>query len=257
MSLPFLQSEVLSANERIRHGFFTRQGGVSLAPFDALNGAEKVGDDPAAVAENRRRIIAALGAERLALCRQVHSDRVVQVDAAWDFDHPPEADAMVTKLPGVALGILTADCGCVLLADPVTGVIAASHAGWRGALGGVLDRTLELMESCGVRRSDVVAAVGPCIWQESYEVEAAFLAAFEKENAANLSFFKQGARPGHFLFDLPGYIDAKVTRLGVRTFSPSPADTCADQGRFFSYRRGCLLGAPEKGRMISAIVRRK
>lgn len=249
-------SEKLADQTSLRHGFFTREGGVSEGAFSSLNCSLNAGDVPEHVSENRRRVAQTLGvgAESLVGCKQVHSARAVLVDRAWSVEANPEADALVTTQKGIALGILTADCAPVLLADAQAGVIAAAHAGWRGALDGVLEATLELMASCGATREHIIAAVGPCIWQESYEVGADFSGPFAREDQANKAFFTKSENAGHLQFDLPGYVAAKLTRLGVGLVSPSQADTTRDEARFYSHRRGVLRGMPETGRMLSCIM---
>jgi YfiH family protein len=161
---------------------------------------------------------------------------------------------MVTDRPGLALGILTADCAPVLLADGRAGVVAAAHAGWRGAVAGVLDNTVEAMVKLGAKTSAIVAAVGPCIGQRSYEVGPEFPAPFLAEDAANADFFAPSRRQDHFLFDLPGYVSRRLARLGVHEVTRVPADTCRDESRFFSYRRATLRGEPDYGRQLSVIT---
>jgi YfiH family protein len=248
-----LQADLLAGCPGIVHGFFTREGGVSEGDFASLN-CGGVEDDSAHVAENRRRVASALGVNALLSCSQVHSPRVVTVVQPWNYAARPEADAMVTCQRGIALGILTADCVPILFADPAAGVIGAAHAGWKGAVGGVIEATLGTMQTLGAARTRIVAALGPCIWQESYEVGPAFPAPFLAENGANAAFFKPSSRAGHFLFDLPGYVRAKVLGQEIAACAPSPADTCADAARFFSYRRMTLGGAKNYGRLISTIA---
>lgn len=253
-----LESSAFGPFQSIRHGFFGRRGGVSVGHYESLNIGGGTTDTLAAVEENRRRVATHFGLEasRLLLLRQVHGDRVVTVEAPWEASDRPEADAFVTRQKDLLLVILTADCAPVLFADEKAGVIGAAHAGWRGAVGGVLAATLEAMEALGARRERVAAAVGPCIWQDSYEVGADFPVPFIAENQDNDAFFRASARQGHFLFDLPGYVATKLDRLGVRTIAPSPADTCAAPDKFFSYRYACLHGLADTGRAASAIVLR-
>jgi polyphenol oxidase len=241
---------------RIRHGFFTREGGVSEGIYASLNCGPGSSDDPAAVVENRARIMAMmdLPPKALVTVHQAHTADVVLVEGPWERDERPVADAMVTTCPGVALGILTADCAPVLLADGRAGVIAAAHAGWRGAIGGVLDNTLKVMCAAGAKKAHIVAAIGPCIGQRSYEVGPDFPAPFLTEDSANTDFFAPSPRAGHYLFDLPGYVARKLSRLGVHEVTRVPADTCRDESRFFSYRRTTLRGEPDYGRQVSAIV---
>jgi YfiH family protein len=241
---------------RIRHGFFTREGGVSEGIYASLNCGPGSSDDPAAVVENRSRAMAMLDLQPQALVTvyQVHSPDVVVVERPFEPGKVPKADAMVTTRIGLALGILTADCAPVLLADNRAGVIAAAHSGWRGAIGGVLDNTVATMVELGAHKADIVAAIGPCIGQRSYEVGPDFPAPFLAEDGGNADFFAPARREAHFLFDLPGYVSRKLARLGVYEVTRVPADTCRDGARFFSYRRTTLRGEADYGRQLSAIV---
>jgi YfiH family protein len=245
----------LNEINRIRHAFLTREGGVSEGLYASLNCGIGSGDDPARVAENRARGMAMLDLPSAALVtvRQEHTTEVAVVDAPFTAGAVPRADALVTTTPGLAIGIVTADCAPVLLADRRHGVIGAAHAGWRGAVGGVLDNTLAAMEKHGATAKTVVAAIGPCIGQRSYEVGADFPAPFLAEDPANADFFAAG-RPDHHLFDLPGYIARRLARLGVVSVTRLPADTCRDESRFFSYRRSTLRGETIYGRQLSVIV---
>jgi len=246
----------LNEISRIRHGFFTREGGVSAGLYASLNCGPGSKDDAALVAENRARAMALLDLQASALVTnyQVHSPDVVVVEAPFAAGQQPKADALVTNRPGLALGILTADCAPVLLADRKGAVIGAAHAGWRGALGGVLDNTLDAMERLGAKRKAVVAAIGPCIGHRSYEVGPEFPAPFLAEDGDNSTFFAEAPRPGHYLFDLPGYIARRLAKLGVVDVTRVPADTVRDEARFFSYRRATLRHEPDYGRQLSAIV---
>lgn len=239
----------------VRHGFFTRAGGVSQGIFASLNCGLGSGDAPALVAENRRRAAAALGldADRLATCYQVHSATVTIVGEEWRNDRRPRADALVTRRRDVALGILTADCAPVLFADREAGVVGAAHAGWRGALGGVLEATIAAMRELGAAPQRIAAGIGPCIGHASYEVGAEFPAPFLAEDAANARFFCPAPRQGHFLFDLAGYVVRRLERSGVGAVEWSSGDTAAEPERFFSYRRACLLKESDYGRALSAI----
>jgi hypothetical protein len=240
----------------IRHGFFTRDGGVSEGLFASLNCSIGSGDDPAKVNENKRRAAAALGVtpDRLVTGYQVHGFDVAVVEAPWRYDDRPRVDALVTREPGLALGILTADCAPVLLADATLPCIAAAHAGWRGAVGGVLEASLEAMERLGARRSRIVAGIGPAIGWRSYEVGPEFAAPFLAEDQANARFFGAAPRAGHHLFDLGAYVEAKLLRLGVGLVARTGGDTCAEPDRFFSYRRACLTGEKQFGHLLSAIA---
>lgn len=239
----------------IRHGFFTREGGVSEGLYASLNCGLGSGDDAAKVTENRRRTMAALGlgVERLATCHQMHSPTVVMVDAPWPRAARPRADAMVTTRRGVALGILTADCAPVLFADPAAGVIGAAHAGWRGALSGVLEATVAAMTELGATPARLRAGIGPCIAQPSYEVGPEFPAPFVAADPDSADFFRPAARAGHFLFDLAGFAARRLKRLGLGRVELSGGDTAAEGERFFSYRRSCLRREPDYGRALSAI----
>jgi YfiH family protein len=240
----------------LRHGFFTRQGGVSKGLYASLNCGVGSGDDAVDVAENRRRVAAALdlAADRLATCHQVHSPTVVAVDEPWPLGDRPRADAMVTRKAGIALGILTADCVPVLFADPSARVIGAAHAGWRGALGGVLDGTVAAMRDLGATLAGIRAGIGPSIGQASYEVGPEFPAPFLAASTDNARFFIDATRPGHFMFDIAGYVRARLSRLGIETVEATGGDTAAEPDRFFSYRRSCLRREPDYGREISAIA---
>ncbi len=247
----------LNEINRIRHAFFTREGGVSCGIYASLNCGPGSNDDPAAVAENRSRAMAMLdlGDKALVTVHQAHTADAILVEAPFAPDTPrPVADAMVTTTPGIALGILTADCAPVLFADRKGSVIGAAHAGWKGALSGILDNTLARMAEQGAKARNVVAAIGPCIGQRSYEVGPTFPAPFLAEAADNADFFAPSARAGHFLFDLPGYVSRKLARLGVQDVTRLPADTLRDKARFFSYRRTTLAGETDYGRQMSVIV---
>ena len=239
----------------IRHGFFTRAGGVSEGLFASLNCGLGSGDAPDKVAENRRRALAALGLERerLATAYQVHSAVVATVDETWRSDDRPRADALVTRRRDLALGILTADCAPVLFADSKAGVIGAAHAGWRGALGGVLEATVAAMAALGARPDRLSAGIGPCIGANSYEVGAEFPAPFLAEDGASEQFFRAAPRQGHFLFDLAGYVAHRLARLGLGQVARTGGDTAAEPERFFSYRRACLRQEKDYGRALSAI----
>lgn len=251
-----LISDALAAEGGVRHAFFTRKGGVSGGIYGSLNCGFGSGDDKGNVAANRARAMASLDLEPDALVTlyQIHSPTVVHVTEPWTPDKAPQADGFVTDRPGVALGILTADCAPVLFADADAGVIGAAHAGWKGALGGVLDATFEEMLRLGATADRIVAAVGPCIAQRSYEVGAEFRAAFMEAGQGNTRFFAEGARPGKFQFDLPGYVVARLEGLGIGSVDALPNDTCAETENFFSYRRATLAGEKDYGRGLSALV---
>lgn len=242
------------AGDRLRHGFFTRRGGLSTGIYASLNCGPGSQDEPANVAANRLRVAAALGAGRgLVSLYQVHGRNVVTVDRNTDPAARPKADGLVTDQPGIALGILSADCAPVLFADAAAGVVGACHAGWRGALEGVSDTTIAAMEHLGARRERIVAVIGPTIAQASYEVSDPFRDIFLNADAASTVFFAAGIRPGHWQFDLPGYLLTRLRQAGV-TAHDTALDTRADATRFFSYRRTTLAQEPDYGRQISAIA---
>ena len=254
-AVPFLMSESLSALPGVKHGFFTREGGVSKGLYASLNCGPGSEDDPAAVAENRARVMQALGlpAEALVTLYQIHSPEVVEVTEPWGGERP-KADAMVTRRPGLALGILTADCVPVLLADPKARVVGAAHAGWKGALGGVLEATVQAMTALGATADGIRAGIGPAIGQRSYEVGPEFPAPFLAQCEKNADFFCRGAREGHFHFDIKGYVARRLALAGLREIQCLPCDTCAEEARFFSYRRACLRQEDDYGRDLSAIA---
>ena len=240
----------------VKHAFFTREGGVSEGPFASLNASLTGADRKESVLENRRRIANFMNVsdDHLCICQQVHSPDVVSVTAPWDEGHKPKADGMVACVKGLALGILTADCVPVLFADEQAGVVGAAHAGWRGAVDGVLENTIAQMERLGADRKGIVAAIGPCIWQESYEVDSGFVDRLFLLSAENKTFVKNAPRDGHFLFDLPGFVASKLKQAGLKDVIASPFDTLANENMFFSHRRGTLRGIPEEGRMLACIV---
>lgn len=240
----------------VRHAFFTREGGVSGGMFASLNCGFGSGDDPANVARNRAIAAAALGLgeDRLVTCYQIHSADVLTVTAPWRREDSPRADGMVTDRPGIALGVLAADCAPVLFADPQAAVIGAAHGGWRGALGGVMEATVAAMIALGAERSRIRAGIGPCIARESYEVGPEFPGRFAEIDAESGGFFVPAARAGHFRFDLPGYIAHRLARLGLGAVADAACDTLADPTRFFSYRRACLTGERDYGRALAAIA---
>jgi len=237
------------------HGFFTRRGGVSTGPYASLNCSLSSGDDPARVAENRARVAAAVGADPAALVgvHQVHGDAVIAVTTPWRHGAGPKGDAMVTATPGIALGIVTADCAPLLFADATAGVVGAAHAGWRGAVGGVIEATVAAMAALGAAPARIAAAIGPCIRQASYEVGADLRDAVLAHAAADSRFFAAGARPGHWQFDLAGYCAARLEAAGVGRIDTIPADTLADAARFFSHRRRTLGDGGPIGHQVSAI----
>jgi YfiH family protein len=253
--------DALAANAGIRHAFFTRAGGVSEDAFAALNCGFGSGDAPEKVARNRALAAARLGlaADRLVSARQCHGAAALVVERPWRgkerrCEEAPRADGLVTRIPGIALGILTADCAPVLFADAEARVIGAAHAGWRGALGGIIEATIARMEELGARRPDIRAGIGPCIGHLSYEVGPEFPAPFLLEDAAAQAFFAPAPRAGHFLFDLASYVAHRLARAGIGTIACASHDTLCEEERFFSYRRACLRGEHRYGRLLSAIA---
>ncbi|MDE2404248.1 MAG: peptidoglycan editing factor PgeF [Sphingomonadales bacterium] len=245
-----IRADVLAG---IPHGFLGRRGGVSTGLVSGLNVGLGSGDDPAAVAENRRRAAAAvLPGARLVTVYQVHSLDCV-VAGAWPDADRPHADALVTDRPGLLLGIVTADCAPVLLADRDAGVIGAAHAGWKGAFGGVIENTVAAMARLGAQRERIVAAIGPCIAVASYEVDEAFRARILSGPAGADGHFVAGVRPGHWQFDLEGYVAARLRGTGIAAIEPLGLDTYADPARFFSFRRATHRGEPDYGREIALI----
>jgi len=248
--------ETLSGLPGIRHGFFTRDGGVSDGLYRSLNCGFGSGDTAERVAENRAQAMATLDLPPAALVgvHQIHSAEAVTVETPWPPAANPRADALVTARHGVALGILTADCVPVLFADAEARVIGAAHAGWKGALGGVIEATVAAMVRLGARPGTIHAAIGPAIGGTSYEVGPEFPDRFLAQDAANARFFRPAARHGHFLCDLPAYVEDRLRRLGCGAIENSGLDTLTDEARFFSYRRTTLRGEPDYGRGLSAIA---
>ena len=248
-----LKADNLNALTGFAHGFFGRTGGVSTGIYESLNcgfsrlAGEK--DGPGAVVENRRRVLAALGAPDLVTLSQVHSPQVVTVTSPWAMADSPEADAMVTATAGIALGILTADCAPVLFADADAGVIGAAHAGWKGALGGVLENTLAAMERLGAERRRIVAAIGPCISQANYEVGPEF-----PVQVGDGRYFLPSKTPGHFHFDLEGFAADRLSRAGIADVAKLGLCTYPQANGFFSFRRTTHRGESDYGRQVSVIV---
>ncbi|MEO1471834.1 MAG: peptidoglycan editing factor PgeF, partial [Pseudomonadota bacterium] len=229
-----------------------RQGGTSTGLYASLNGGQGSRDNAAAVAENRARIGAHLAAGPLVSVAQVHSDRVVPVTAPWDGPRP-EADAMVTDRPGLALGVLVADCAPVLMADAEAGVVGAAHAGWKGAFAGVLEATVDAMAALGADAGRIVAIVGPCISQRAYEVGPEFVERFLDEDPETARFFA-GGTADRAQFDLPGYALARLSAAGVAEAAWTGHCTYADEARFYSYRRATHRGEADYGRLVAAIA---
>jgi len=243
-----------AALEGVPHGFLSRRGGVSTGLLAGLNCGPGSGDEAALVTENRARAVAAVApGARLVTVYQVHSPVCVTLDEPWDDEARPEADAIVTDRPGVILGILTADCAPVLLADREAGVVGAAHAGWKGAIGGVTDNTIAAMEALGARRERIAAAVGPCIAQASYEVDEAFRDRFVADSTDNAAFFIPG-QPAHCQFDLSGYVAHRLAAAGIARIEELGLDTYAAPDRFYSFRRSTHHGEPAHGHQISLIA---
>ena len=250
-----LESPLLSAVPRLRHAFFGRDGGVSTGVYAGLNGGIGSNDDPANVAENRRRMAEQIGVrpQHLVTAYQIHSPDVVVTTAPWDAASRPRADAIVTRAEGLAIGVTAADCGPILLVDPSARVIGAAHAGWKGALTGIVESTVTTMEKLGADRSSIVAAIGPLIRQHSYEVGDEFVERFIGSDAENALFFLPAPRDGHALFDLAGFIRKRLENAGVAVIDDIGIDTYSDE-RFFSYRRSVHRNEPDYGRHVHAIA---
>lgn len=240
----------------VRHAFFTRQGGVSDGIYAELNTGVGSQDGRDRVLENRARAARHLGAapERLATPYQVHGADCVVVESVWDVGKGPKADAVVTRIPGIVVAVGTADCGPVLFADAEAQVVAAAHAGWKGAFSGVLEATVAAMERLGAERGRIAAALGPMISSSAYEVGPEFVRTFTDADAANASYFRPAQRPGHAQFDLPAYIVARLRRLALARVEDVGLCTYRDEARFFSYRRATHRGEPDYGRQLAAIV---
>ena len=250
-----LVSSRLEAVPRLRHAFFTCEGGVSDGIYASLNGGTGSNDDPVKVMENRRRMAGRMGVapERLLTLYQIHSADVAVADGPWPGGERPKADAIVTRIEGLAIGVTAADCGPVLFVDPAARVIGAAHAGWKGALTGIVEATVAAMERLGATRGGILAAVGPLIRQPSYEVGPEFVGRFLGADAAYRRFFLPGIRDGHAMFDLAGFIRLRLENAGVRVIDDIGLDTYSDP-RFFSYRRSVHRREPDYGRHVHAIA---
>ncbi|MDP1738074.1 MAG: peptidoglycan editing factor PgeF [Caulobacter sp.] len=253
--MPVLQSGLLAGLPGVKHAFFTRRGGVSKGIYESLNVGRGSGDDAGDVQENRRRAAAWFGAEPDALntCYQIHSATAVTAEEPW-CGRLPEGDAVVTGQSGLVCAVLSADCAPVLFADPRARVVAAAHAGWQGALNGVVEATLTAMEASGADRSRVVAAIGPCIAQPSYEVGLEYLDRFETARPGSARFFKPGETADKRLFDLPGFVLDRLAEAGVEKAEWIGRDTCAEDDWFFSNRRAFRRGEGDYGRLMTAIM---
>lgn len=259
MTVERVEAAALSGHDGINHGFFTRRGGVSDGIYASLNCGYGSDDARDAVTENRARVATAMGveAEAVLTVHQCHSDKARAVAAAWSPDRAPEADAIVTDRPGIALSILTADCAPVLLVDSEAGVIGAAHAGWRGALHGILEAVVGTMQTLGARHERISAAIGPCIAQASYEVGAEFHDAFCQPHTDNERYFVPSDRDGHHRFDLAGYVHDRLIGHGLARVETLALDTYARADDFFSYRRNTHDGVRDYGRQISCIALEK
>ena len=251
-----IQATSLSTCTNIRHAFFTRGGGVSEGIYESLNGGIGSNDAPDRVRENRARMASVLGVAptHFVTCYQVHSPDVIVAETPWTRENAPRADAIVTRMPGLAIGASTADCGPILFADAEAGAIGAAHAGWKGALTGVLEATIAAMEKLGAQRGRIRAALGPMIRQPNYEVGAEFVQRFTAVDDANARFFAPATRPDHAMFDLPGYIRSRLERAEINSVEDLGLCTYADPARFFSYRRTTHRAEPDYGRHVNAIA---
>jgi YfiH family protein len=250
-----LGSPLLSAIPGLRHAFFTRDGGVSDGVYASLNGGIGSSDNPAHVTENRRRMAEQIGVSpaHFLSVHQTHSPDVVVASGPWQGPSRPLADAIVTRTEGLAIGASAADCGPILLADPRARVIGAAHAGWKGALTGILESTVDAMEKLGAERTGIVAAIGPLIRQHSYEVGSEFIERFVEADAENARFFIPSTREGHAMFDLAGFIRMRLENAGALMIDDIGVDTYSDE-RFFSYRRSVHRKEPDYGRHVHAIA---
>ena len=250
-----IRLQCLSQHPSIRHGFMTREGGVSSGIYASLNCGTGSGDDADHVAQNRALALGHVGLplNSLVTAHQVHGKDVRVVDEVWPRWERPRIDAMVTRRSGISLGILTADCVPVLFADPRNGIIAAAHAGWRGALNGVLENAVGAMLEIGARPEDIAAGIGPAIQQASYEVGPEFPDPFVSQDIANARWFQPGQNPGRWQFDLVGYVTAKLDCLGIARIESAGLDTCAEERLFFSHRRMVHRRETDYGRQLSVI----
>ena len=251
-----VSSSTLARQPCVRHGFFTRRGGVSQGIYASLNCGPGSGDDPDRVMENRERVMGALGIVPQALCTlsQIHSAEVIHLKEPLASRPGPKADAMVTSTAGVALGVLAADCVPVLLADDLGTVVGAAHAGWKGALAGIVEATVAAMGALGAAPETIAACIGPAIQQRSYEVGTGLRRRLLDERDDNERLFESSRRDGHFHFDLPQYVQGRLEAAGVAVIERMPWDTYSDELRFFSYRRSCHSAEPDYGRLLSVIA---
>lgn len=253
MNLPVIQSKTLAA-AGVKHAFFTRNGGVSEGVYTSLNGGVGSSDARENVSENKRRMAETLGveAERFLVPFQIHSPDCQIVDAPWT--DRPRCDGLATAAPDLALGVTGADCGMILFADPKAAVVGACHAGWKGALSGVIEATISAMEKLGAKRANAIVALGPTIGPQSYEVGPEFFAQFVAQSPEHARFFSSSVKPEHKMFDLPAFIGMRVERAGVASFENLGLDTYSDEERLFSYRRTTHRKEPDYGRLVSAVA---
>ncbi|GHB30475.1 laccase domain protein [Pseudovibrio japonicus] len=246
----------LEAMQHIAHGFFTREGGVSSGIYKGLNVGIGSNDTREDVLENRRRVASSMGTtpEQLVTLYQIHSAKVLSVSRPFTQEDDKRADAVVTNTPGLAIGILTADCGPILFADPDNGVIGAAHSGWKGAMDGILPNTVEAMQKLGADPANITAVMGPMISQNAYEVGPEFTHRFLERSQDNQRFFVPSPKPEHSMFDLPAFIKAQLDKLGLKNIIDLELCTYADEDRFFSYRRTTHNNEPDYGRQISTIM---
>ncbi len=240
----------------VQHGFFTRQGGYSSGVYDSLNCGLGSDDDQETVFKNKAACATALGvgADRLLTVHQEHTADVITVSKAWTHGNAPVADGLVTKVPGIAIAVLAADCTPVLFAAPEAGIIGAAHAGWKGAISGIVENTVDAMTQLGAKRDQIIAAVGPCIGPNSYEVGPEFHDRFLSDNAHNALYFQPSEKTGHVYFDIGGFVLDKVRASGVNTAERLKADTYSQTDKFFSYRRSCHRDETDYGRQLSGIA---
>jgi hypothetical protein len=251
-----IRSDLLTALDGIAHGFFTRDGGVSDGIYRSLNVGLGSRNERDAVLANRARVARALGvsAERLAMPYQVHSPDVVVVEEPWPQGEGPHVDALVTARPGLAVAVATADCGPILFADRRGRAVGAAHAGWKGAIGGVIEATVAAMEGLGAVRGDIVAVLGPTISAAAYGVGPEFVTRVTDEDAGHARFFRPSAKPGHAMFDLPAFIVMRLEAAGVGQAASLDLCTYGDEARFYSYRRTTHRREPDYGRLVAGIA---
>lgn len=240
----------------LSHGFFTRSGGASGGLYGSLNCAWSSQDNPDHVKLNREKVAETIGvgADQVITLKQVHSNKVVTVTKAWTREQAPSADALVTDQKGIGIAVLTADCAPVLFAAKKSRIVGAAHAGWKGALSGVMEETINAMVTLGARKDEISAAIGPCIGPQSYEVSEGFEIPFLEQDAGNSQFFLAADKAGHLIFDLPGYIVHRLKVAGIADVHDTKQDTLTNENAYFSYRRSCIRKEPDYGRQMSVIA---